>query len=277
MATDALTTDSPAPATPASTLTAAPGGRIAALRPGDIWARPMPGRAGRFRCRCVIRGLLMVFGGRFLELRGLEQLETRHDPFILALNHSQRLEALFIPALFGFLRGGRMVQFIADWNFLLIPGISSVYAAGDVIVLDRKPARPRFLNVLRPWLTPRTPAFERAAALLREGGSVGVFPEGTTNPDARRLLRGFSGVARLSLQTGAPVVPAGVRFPNHRGEGPIRELERMVIEIGPPMAAPERTESPNRRLVHEWHGAIMREIARLSGKEWHAGASRKKA
>ena len=67
------------------------------------------------------------------------------DPFILVLNHNTKLEALLLPAFFLHARQGKALHFIADWNFKLVPGVAGIYRAGDVITLDRKPARPRWL------------------------------------------------------------------------------------------------------------------------------------
>lgn len=228
---------------------------------------PLPHLAHRPLARALIRCLLLAFGGLIQEVRGLRHVLPACDPFILVLNHSTKLEALSIPALLLHARGGCPLHFIADWNFKLVPGIAGVYRAGDVITLDRKPARPRCLNVLRPLLTDRMPAFARAAQRLRAGASVGIFPEGTTNRDPRRLLRGFHGAAKLALQCGVPVVPAGVRFPQHVAASRIPELAPMEIVIGEPLWPPSRSE-PGAAAVRGWHARIMNEIARLSGKTW---------
>ena len=46
----------------------------------------------------------------------------------------------------------------------------------------------------------------RLVAILQGGGLVGIFPEGTRSPDGR-MYRFHTGVARLALATGAPVLP----------------------------------------------------------------------
>lgn len=239
----------------------------AMLTARDILRAPMPHKAGRPLARGVIRGLLLAFGQCIVRVRGLERVAVEHDPFILALNHSTKLEALFLPAFLLSARGGKPLHFIADWNLKLIPGIAFIYRAGDVITLDCKPARPRFLNILRPLLTDRVPAFARAAERLAVGASVGIFPEGTTNRDPRRLLRGFHGAAKLSLQAGVPVIPAGVRFPQHQDATRIPELAPMEIEFGAPLVPPTERDL-TAAAVCEWHARVMTEVARLSGKTW---------
>ena len=42
--------------------------------------------------------------------------------------------------------------------------------------------------------------------MLADGQVLGIYPEGTRSPDGR-LYRGRTGIARLALMTGAPVVP----------------------------------------------------------------------
>jgi 1-acyl-sn-glycerol-3-phosphate acyltransferase len=233
----------------------------------DILRTPMPHKAGRPLARGVVRGLLLAFGHCLVEVRGLEHIAPERDPFILALNHSTKLEALLLPAFLLHVRGGKSLHFIADWNLKLVPGVAFLYRAGDVITLDRKPARPHWLNVFRPLLTDHVPAFTRAAERLASGASVGIFPEGTTNRNPGHLLRGFHGAAQLSLQGGVPVVPAGVRFPHVRATDRIPELAPLTIEFGAPLTPPADRE-PRPARVRTWHGCVMIEIARLSGKTW---------
>ena len=45
--------------------------------------------------------------------------------------------------------------------------------------------------------------------VLADGGVFGIYPEGTRTRDGY-LHRGHTGVARLSLRTGAPIVPVGL-------------------------------------------------------------------
>ena len=45
--------------------------------------------------------------------------------------------------------------------------------------------------------------------MIRRGALAALAPEGTVNGDGRELLRTKSGVARIALPTGAPVIPVG--------------------------------------------------------------------
>jgi 1-acyl-sn-glycerol-3-phosphate acyltransferase len=59
-------------------------------------------------------------------------------------------------------------------------------------------------------------AFEEALALLRAGHSVTVFPEGALSPEEGSMHRLRNGVARLTLLTGAPVIPIGISLQRER-------------------------------------------------------------
>ena len=49
-------------------------------------------------------------------------------------------------------------------------------------------------------------ALDTGIRLLNEGHLLGIYPEGTRSPDGR-LYKGKTGVARMALEAGVPVVP----------------------------------------------------------------------
>jgi 1-acyl-sn-glycerol-3-phosphate acyltransferase len=54
-------------------------------------------------------------------------------------------------------------------------------------------------------------ALDEAVATVREGAITGIFPEGTVNPDpSGPMLWGRTGLARIALAAGAPVIPVGI-------------------------------------------------------------------
>jgi 1-acyl-sn-glycerol-3-phosphate acyltransferase len=228
----------------------------------ELFHRPLHGLG--LVDRAITRGLGYFVLPSFETIRGLEHVRPEADPFVLALNHSTRLEAVALPALLVYHRGGRRVHFLADWNFQMIPGIGLLYRRSGAIVVTRKPARPRFLNVLKPLYAHREPSHTRALAHLKAGRSIGVFPEGTVNRDPERLLRGRLGAARLSLEADVPVVPGGIRDVGNDPRWP-----RFELNIGAPLRPRPRPAGPVASAdVRVWHATIMTEIARLSGKAW---------
>ncbi len=221
--------------------------------------------------RALVRGTALIGRCTIHSIAGVEHIAPDRDPFILALNHGTRLEAVLVPPLLFLLRRGKRIHFMADWNFRMIPGIGLLYRRAGVITVNRKPARPRFLNLLKPLFVDSISPTEQARNHLAAGRSIGVFPEGTVNRDPMRLLRGRPGAARLSLETGVPVVPVGLRFPTVPQGAVIPEGSPMAVEIGPPLM-PLAAEKPGNAALWAWHGQIMTAIARLSGKFWEWGA-----
>jgi 1-acyl-sn-glycerol-3-phosphate acyltransferase len=216
----------------------------------------------RFLCRLVAR----IGHARTVSLVGLDAVHPANDPFILALNHSQRPEAVLLPTMLIHYRGGKLIHFVADWNMLFVPLVATLYRRSQVIVVGRKHVRPRFLNSLKPHMVDPTPVFDQALAALRRGSSVGLFPEGVMNRDPDRLLAGRIGTARLSLESGVPLLPAGIRFPHRHRAHRISDRDPMEVHIGKPLEPPRRPATAG--AVREWHHTLMHELSRLSGKRW---------
>ena len=218
---------------------------------------------------------MLPFRQYFLEFKGLEHIAPDRDPFILAPNHNHRVEAVLFPAALFLLRGGKAVHFLSDWNFRLVPGLAFLLRRAKTIPLTNKPARPRFLNVFKPLFESSLSGFDRIKIKIREGASVGLYPEGKMNRNPSVLLPGRFGVAKLSLETGGAVVPVGFHFPLHRSEKLLGDFEPMTVEFGAPLRPPSVISNPTPEQTREWHAIIMIEIARLSKKTW-PGLERKK-
>ncbi len=243
----------------------------------EIASAPLPNRTGPARpdgcppvrvrrtVRNVVRTVLLGLGHRILSVDDPVGVAGLPDPLLFAINHSQRLEALLVPSWLIATRGFRPVHFLQDWNFQLIPGLAWILRLNDPILVDRKPARPAWLNRFRPRITDPRPAMEQARIRLAAGASVGVFPEGTINRRPDVLLRGLTGTARLSVATGVPILPIGLRFPRHRGTGPISDLEPFSIHVGRPLNPPS---DPGPDATTAVHHRLMSELARLSGRSW---------
>lgn len=208
---------------------------------------------------------------RVLAITGAEQIMPHRDPFILALNHSTYLEAIIVPALLMYLRGGKKIHFLADWHFRMIPAIGLLYRRAGVITVARKPARPRVLNLLKPFFAGNQAPIEAARRHLAAERSLGLFPEGTVNRDPLRLLRGSLGAAQLSLDLGVPVIPAGIRFPDLSPAERPDEQAPFELHVGKPLSAPAMLDTPHTRrscVIRAHHARIMQEIGDLSGKSW---------
>ena len=240
----------------------------------EILHRPIPNLG--LSDRWLLRALALLGRAQVRVISGLEFVDPANDPFILVLNHCTRRESLLVPAALLLHRRGRLIHFMADWNFRLVPGLGLIYGRAQTITVTRKSARPRLLNALKRWYVEPLPAVERARARLVAGRSVGIFPEARVNRDPVRLLKGRIGAAFLSLETGLPIIPAGIYLPDAEAE---RAPQRAMLEIriGAPLNPPPLTRSraPIADL-RAWHATIMAEIARLSGKAWiYAGGEQR--
>ena len=121
----------------------------------------------------------------------------REGPAILASNHLS-----FADHFFGPLPLPRKVTFLAKAEYFTGRGlkglVSKAFFRGvGQIPVDRAGGQ----------------ASERALAtglrVLAGGRLLGIYPEGTRSPDGR-LYRGHTGVARLALESGAPVIPTAM-------------------------------------------------------------------
>jgi 1-acyl-sn-glycerol-3-phosphate acyltransferase len=113
-------------------------------------------------------------------------------------------------------------------------------------------------------------AFDGAIPVLKAGDLVAVYPEGTRSPDGR-LYRGRTGVARLALAAGVPVIPVGVI-----GTDRVQPIGNLMPKLGPkvevkfgkPMDFTGRTaDSAGLRSITD---EVMAEIQKLTGQEYVA-------
>ncbi|WP_245702980.1 lysophospholipid acyltransferase family protein [Raineyella antarctica] len=107
------------------------------------------------------------------------------------------------------------------------------------------------------------------AEVLDNGDLLGIYPEGTRSPDGR-LYKGKTGVARLALHAGVPVIPvAMINSQLHKGLFGIPMMRRAGIRIGRPLDFSEYAGRTNDREVLRWiTDRVMAAIDELSGQEY---------
>jgi 1-acyl-sn-glycerol-3-phosphate acyltransferase len=119
-------------------------------------------------------------------------------PAIIASNHLSVCDSFFMPLVIK----RRRVTFVAKAEYFTGSGfkgwvVRHFFLATGTIPVDRSGGRAA------------RAALETQLRVLREGQLAGIYPEGTRSPDGR-LYRGKTGVARLALESGAPVVPVAM-------------------------------------------------------------------
>jgi 1-acyl-sn-glycerol-3-phosphate acyltransferase len=106
-------------------------------------------------------------------------------------------------------------------------------------------------------------------ARVKEGGAVGIYPEGTRSVDGR-LYKGKTGVARIALATGAPVVPVAVfDTKEHRSWIGIPWLTRPRVVVGEPLDFSQyQGQENNHDALRKVTDEVMAAIQKLSGQEY---------
>jgi len=112
-------------------------------------------------------------------------------------------------------------------------------------------------------------ALNAAARLLEAGQLFGIYPEGTRSRDGL-LHKGHTGVARLALRTGAPIVPVGLQGTDdvQPADHPFPHLFRMMrVRFGNPIDVSRYAgRSDDRLLLRQITDEVMFEIGQLSGQ-----------
>ena len=103
--------------------------------------------------------------------------------------------------------------------------------------------------------------------VLSQGECLGIYPEGTRSPDGR-LYKGRTGIARLALESGAPIVP--VAMYNTAEIQPtgqvVPKVRRVEMVFGEPMFF--SGESSDQELLREITDQVMMKIQELSAQEY---------
>ena len=104
---------------------------------------------------------------------------------------------------------------------------------------------------------------------LEQGRVVGIYPEGTRSPDGR-LHQGRTGVARLALTTGAPVVPVGIVDAQITGKKlGIPWVDRPRIIVGEPLDFSAWQGLQDDRALGRWvTDEVMAAIQQLTGQTY---------
>jgi len=191
------------------------------------------------------------------EVSGLEHVPT-DGPVILAANHISFADEFFTP-----LAARRQVFYFAKSEYFTTPG-------------PRGRAMAAFFNGMGQ--VPVERADPRAAAsvidigvdVLAGGCALGIFPEGTRSPDGR-MYKFRTGVARLAIRSGAPVIPVGVLGTRAVQPPGTRRWHRAPVEVhfGAPLTFGHLADGErSARVLREVTDSIRTRIQALSAAEY---------
>lgn len=189
-------------------------------------------------------------------------------PVILASNHLSFSDSIFLPLVVP-----RKITFLAKSDYFTGRGLKGrakalFFKGVGQLPVDRSGGRASEAALLT------------GLTVLSAGEVLGIYPEGTRSPDGR-LYRGRTGIARLALESGAPVIPVAM-IDTEKIQPPGRVLPRVMrvgVRFGMAMDFSALADQAGDRFVlRSVTDQIMNALRDLSGQEYvDIYASRAKA
>ena len=188
-----------------------------------------------------------------IKVEGKEHV-PRSGPVILASNHRSFLDSIFIPLVIR-----RRVTFVAKAEYFDDKRVAWFFRGVGQIPIRREGG------------SASERALQSATEVLEAGGVFGIYPEGTRTRDGN-LHRGHTGIARLALRTGAPIVPIGLVGTDdvQPVDSKLPRLFRTVrIRFGEPIELGHYQGRHDDRLaLRDVTDEVMFEIGQLCGYEY---------
>lgn len=147
-----------------------------------------------FLKRFAVRPLMKIFIR--VDLQGISNV-PHSGAGILASNHLSVSDSVFLPAVLE-----RPVIFLAKDDYFNGRGLKGRITAWFFRNINQLPMD-------RSGGQKSAASLASAKKALDEGKILGIYPEGTRSPDGR-LYRAKLGVAKLALESGAPVIPVAM-------------------------------------------------------------------
>jgi 1-acyl-sn-glycerol-3-phosphate acyltransferase len=139
---------------------------------------------------------VQAWSKRMLEIMGItlkvQGTPPSEGPMLLICNHLSWLDITCIHA-------ARHVRFVSKSDVKGWPLIGTLSTGSGTLYIERERRR----DALR--------VVHHMTEALRNGDLIGVFPEGTTS-DGRGLLPFHANLLQAAISSGAPVLPAALRF-----------------------------------------------------------------
>ena len=167
-------------------------------------------------------------------------------PVLLAANHASYWDAVFLQV-----GCRRPIRWMIDGTYYRLPVLTWLFRGIGCIPVAAAGGN--------------RAALRAATQALKEGGIVGIFPEGFLSRTGR-MRRAQTGVALLAARAGAPVVPAYLRgafFGWHKGQL-FPRLSRVTVRFGEPMWL-RRREDLSKGALQDFADGVMGAIKGLYG------------
>lgn len=156
----------------------------------------------------------------------------------------------------------RKVTFLAKSEYFTSPGLKGFIKKITFIALGQVP-------VDRSGGRASEAAIITGLSVLESGDCIGIYPEGTRSPDGR-LYKGRTGIARLAIESGAPVIPVAMfNTAEIQPTGQVvPKVRRVEMIFGEPMYFENYGDSTDQKVLREVTDRIMNTIQALSGQEY---------
>lgn len=204
----------------------------------------------------VFVGPLLGLLGR-PSVKGLENIPAEGGA-ILASNHQAVLDSFYLPLVVN-----RRITFLAKSEYFTGTGLKGAFQRWFFTVVGQVP-------IDRTGADAAQDALNAGLRVLDQGKLLGIYPEGTRSPDSR-LYKGKTGMARLALESGIPVIPVamiGTEKVNPIGSR-IWRPAKVTIKIGEPIDFTRFEGMGGNRFVERAvTDEVMYKLMKLSGQEY---------
>jgi 1-acyl-sn-glycerol-3-phosphate acyltransferase len=185
-----------------------------------------------------------------IRIEGKEHLPKR-GAVIVAANHRSFLDSIFLPLAIG----RRRMTFVAKAEYFDSKKTAWFFRGVGQIPIRREGG------------SASDRALASASEVLEDGGVFGIYPEGTRTRDGL-THRGHTGVARLALRTGAPVVPVGL-VGTDECQPTDKKLPRLfrqvTVRFGPQITPERYAHDAEGIAARQLTDEVMFEIVQLCG------------